>query len=347
MRALLPSVPPAVIHAKGNHLSLTIQSALVVLAAIFAAAPAHAAADAAFPVRPIRLVIPFPPGGTPDIQARMLAEKLAPRLGQPVVIDNRGGANGIIGMGIVAQAPADGHTLVVATVGTWAVHPHLYKLPYDIERDFAPVINLAGTPAVLVVHPSLPVKSVKELVALARQKSGELSYGSVGVGGFFHISAELFAHMAGISMLHVPYKGGAVALSNLVGGHIQLMFNSTIVSLPHIQAGRVRALATTAATRSLVLPDLPTIAEAGVPGYEGITWTAVGAPARTPRAAIERLNREFNAALQSPDIRERLASGGSVVIGGTPEQFRDYLKAELAKYGKLVKAAGIKGDSAR
>jgi tripartite-type tricarboxylate transporter receptor subunit TctC len=193
----------------------------------------------------------------------------------------------------------------------------------------------------------LPVKSVKELVALARQKPGEISYGSVGVGGFFHISAELFAHMAGISMLHVPYKGGAVALSNLVGGHIQLMFNSTIVSLPHIQAGRIRALATTAASRSQVLPDVPTIAEAGLPGYEGITWTGVGAPARTPRAAIERLNREFNAALQLPDIRERLASGGSVVIGGTPEQFRDYLKAELAKYGKLVKAAGIKAESTR
>ena len=299
----------------------------------------------AFPSKPIRLVIPFPPGGTPDIQGRMLTEKLAQRFGQPVVIDNRGGANGIIGMEIVARAPVDGYTMIMTTVGTWSVHPYLYKLPYDVLKDFAPIIHVATTPTVLVVHPSLPVKTVKDLIALARQKPGEINYGSVGVGGLFHISAELFSFMTKIKMTHVPYKGGALALSDLIGGHIHVMFNSTIVAAPHIKSGKVRALATTGAKRAAVLPDLPTVAEAGVPGYEGSTWSAIGAPARTPRAVIERLNKEFNAVLQMSDIQERFAAGGSTVTGGTPEQFRDYLKSELAKFGKLVKEAGIKSDT--
>ncbi len=298
-----------------------------------------------YPSKPVRFVVPFPPGGTADIQGRMLAEKLAQRLGQPVVTDNRGGANGIVGMEIVARAPADGYTIVIATIGTWAVHPYLYKLPYDVLKDFAPIIHVAATPVVLVVHPSVPVKTVKELIALARQRPGELNYGSVGVGGFFHISAELFAFMTKIKMTHVPYKGGALALADLIGGHIHLMFNSTLVTAPHIKSGKVRALATTGAKRVATLPDLPTIAEAGVPGYEGSTWSAVGAPARTPRSIIERLNKELNVILQMPDIQERHVAADATITGGTPEQFHDYLKSELAKFGKLIKEAGIKAEA--
>ncbi|MGZ8203797.1 MAG: Bug family tripartite tricarboxylate transporter substrate binding protein [Burkholderiales bacterium] len=318
---------------------------MLVTLAVSSAANAQATyKEAAYPTRPIRIVVPFPPGGTPDIQGRIMSEKLAPRFGQPVVIDNRAGANGIIGMEIVARAAPDGYTMIMTTVGTWSVHPYLYKLPYDVLKDFAPVVNIASTPSVLLVHPSLPVTSVKDLIALAKQRPGEINYGSVGVGGFFHICAELFAFMTDIRMTHVPYKGGALALSDLIGGHIHTMFNSTIVAAPHIKSGKVRALATSGAKRAAVLPDLPTIAEAGVPGYEGTTWTAVGAPARTPRAVVDRVNREFNAVLQMPDVQERLAAGGSTVNGGTPEQFQAHLKSELAKYGKLVKAAGIKSD---
>jgi len=297
-----------------------------------------------YPTKPIRLVVTFAPGGTTDIQARMLVEKLAPRLGQQILIDNRGGAGGNIGMEIVARAPADGYTLVITVVGTWAVNPYLYKLPYDVQKDFAPVIHVATTPGVLVIHPSLPAKTVKELVALARKRPGDLSYGTAGLGSFTHISAELFAVTTGVRMTHVPYKGSGPVMTDLAGGHIQLSFASAVPAMPQIQAGRLRAIATTGAKRLAVLPDLPTVAEAGVTGYESSTWTAMAAPARTPQPVIERLNREINAVLQLPDIQVRSAAMGSVITGGTPEWFQDYLKSELAKYGKLVKQAGIKPE---
>ena len=312
--------------------------------------PAMAGAQAlskdqpAYPVKPIRLVVTFAPGGTTDIQARMLVEKLAPRLGQQVLIDNRGGAGGNIGMEIVARAPADGYTLVITVVGTWAVNPYLYKLPYDVQKDFAPIIHVATTPGVLVVHPSLPAKTVKELIALARKRPGELAYGTAGLGSFTHISAELFGVMTGTRMTHVPYKGSGPATADLIGGHIQLSFSSAVPAMPQIQSGRLRALATTGSKRLAVLPDLPTVAEAGVTGYESSTWTAMAAPARTPQAVIERLNREVNAVLQLPDIQERSAAMGSVITGGAPEWFQDFLKSELVKYGKLVKQAGIKPE---
>ena len=297
-----------------------------------------------YPVKPIRLVVTFAPGGTTDIQARMLVEKLAPRLGQQILIDNRGGAGGNIGMEIVARAPADGYTLVITVVGTWAVNPHLYKLPYDVVTDFAPIIHVATTPGVLVIHPSVPAKSVKELIALARKRPGELAYGTAGLGSFTHISAELFSVMTGIKMTHVPYKGSGPATADLIGGHIQLSFSSAVPAMPQIQSGRLRALATTGTKRLSVLPELPTVAEAGVAGYESSTWTAMAAPARTPQAVIERLNREVNAVLQLPDVQERSSAMGSVITGGTPEWFHEYLKSELVKYGKLIKQAGIKPE---
>lgn len=318
---------------------------LLVLAATGISTGAAAQAiskDPAYPTKPIRFVVPYFPGGTPDIQGRRLAEKLRDRLGQPIVIDNRPGANASIGMGIVARAPADGYTIIIAPVGPWAVNPHLYKLPYDVLRDFAPIIHVTTTPGVLVIHPSVPVKTVKELIALAQQKPGELNYGSTGVGGFGHMCGELFALMTKVKMTHVPHKSIAAALTDLVGGHIQVLFNVASPTIPQIRSGKVRGLATTGAARLDALPDLPTVAEAGVPGYENTTWNAIAAPVRTPRPIIERLNKELNAIAQLPDIKEAARVEGSTIVGGTPEQFRDYLKSEYTKFGKLVKEAGIK-----
>ncbi len=300
--------------------------------------------DAPYPSKPIRCIVPFPPGGTADIQARMLFEKLGPRLSQQIIIDNRGGANGSIGMELTSRAPPDGYTIVLATVGTWVINPYLYKLSYDV-LDFSPIIHVATTPGVLIVHPSLPVKSVKELIALARQRPGELTYGSAGIGGFGHMSAELFSVMTKVKMSHVPYKGTGPSTADLLGGHIQMLFNSAVPSVPHIKSGKVRALATTGTKRMTILPELPTVAEAGVPGYENSTWTGIGAPPKTPRAITERLNKELAAVLQLPDVQQIARNDGSVITGGTPGDFHGLLKSELAKFGKLVKAAGIKPES--
>jgi tripartite-type tricarboxylate transporter receptor subunit TctC len=313
---------------------------------ILCCALAMSASAQQYPVKPVRMVVTFVPGGTTDIQARLLNDKLAPRLGQQIVLDHRGGAGGNIGMEVVARSPADGYTLVITVVGTWAVNPHLYKLPYDVQKDFTPIIHFGTTPGVLVVHPSVPARSVKELIALARKRPGELTYGTAGVGSFTHISAELFGVMTGTKMTHVPYKGSGAVTTDLIGGHLQLSFSSAVPAMPQIQSGRFRALATTGAKRLAVLPDLPTIAEAGVPGYESSTWTAIAAPARTPQPVIERLNREINAVLKMPDVQERAAGMGTVLTGGTPEWFRDFLAEELVKYGKLAKQAGIRPESA-
>lgn len=303
-----------------------------------------AAGEGAFPSRPLRIIVPFHPGGTPDVQIRLMQERLAQRLGQPVVIDNRGGANGIIGMEIAARAAPDGYTVTYATVGAWTVHPFLIKLPYDVLKDFTPVIHTAVTPGVLVVHPSVQAKTVKELIALAKEKPGQLSYGSAGIGGWFQIATELFAYMANIKLLHVPYKGAAFALTDVMGGQVQMMVNTTIVAAPHIRSGRVRALATTGAQRSHTLPDIPTLDEAGVRGYEGNTWCGLGAPARTPRHIVERINRDIAAVMQTPEVHQKLMEGGSQVTGGSPDAFLQILKTDLEKYGRLIKAVGIKGS---
>lgn len=319
-----------------------ISTMLRTLVCIIAAGFAVAAPAQNYPTKPVRFVVPFVPGGPTDIQGRMLGEKLTQQFGQQVIVDNRGGAGGNIGMELVARAPADGYTIVIATVGTWAVNPHLYKLSFDVVRDFAPIIQVSSSPGVLVVHPSVPVKNVKELIALARAKPGQLNYGSSGVGGFGHISGELFTLMTKTKMTHIPYKSSAPSLTDLISGQIQVLFNNAISTVPFVKSGRVRALATTGATRSSALPNLPTVAEAGVPGYENSSWSAIGAPAGTPRPIIERLNKTFADILKMPDIQQKHADVGAQIIGGTPEQFHAYLKAEVAKFGKLVKAAGIK-----
>jgi tripartite-type tricarboxylate transporter receptor subunit TctC len=318
----------------------------VIVAAIAALGAAAVSAQGDFPSKPIRFVVPYFPGGTPDIQGRRLAEKLRDRIGQPVIVDNRPGANASIGFGIVARAPADGYTIVIAPVGPYAVNPHLYKLPYDVLTDFAPIIHATSTPGLLVVNPAVPVKTVRELIALAKQKPGELNYGSTGVGGFGHMSGALFAAMTGVQMVHVPYKSIVAALTEVVGGHIPLLFNVASPTIPMVQSGRVRALATTGATRMEALPDVPTMAESGVPGYENTTWNGIAAPAKTPAAAVLRLNREFNEILKLPEFREAARAEGSSIVGGPPGQFGEYLKREYAKYGKLVRDAGIKGEAA-
>ncbi|HSQ05581.1 MAG TPA: tripartite tricarboxylate transporter substrate binding protein, partial [Burkholderiales bacterium] len=261
---------------------------------------------------------------------------------QQVVVDNRGGAGGSIGMEITAKAPADGYTLVIATVGTWAVNPHLYKLNFDVLKDFAPLTQVSTSPAVLVVHPSVPAKSVKELIAVAKEKPGQLNYGSSGVGGLGHICGELFTLMTGTKMTHIPYKSSAPSMTDVISGQIQVLFNNMIATVPHVKANRVRALATTGGKRSPALPDLPTVAEAGVPGYENSSWSAMGAPAGTPRPVLARLQKEIVQILKLPDVQQKHAEVGADIIASTPEQFHAYLKAEVEKFGKLVKAAGIK-----
>ena len=308
------------------------------IAAVLAAATACAQT---YPAKSVRFVVPFVAGGPTDIQGRMLGEKLTQRLGQQFIIDNRGGAGGNIGMELTAKAPPDGYTIVIATVGTWAVNPHLYKLPYDVTRDFAPIIQVSTSPGVLVVHPSVPVKSVKELIALAKAKPGKLDYGSSGVGGFGHISGALFSLMTRTEMVHIPYKSSAPSLIDLIAGQIQVLFNNAISTVPFIKSRQVRALAVTSIKRMPALAELPTIDEAGVKGYDNSSWSAVAAPAGTPKEIIAKLNSELSAILKSPEIQEKSSAVGAVIIGGTPGQFGDYLKSEIAKFARVVKEAKI------
>jgi tripartite-type tricarboxylate transporter receptor subunit TctC len=247
-------------------------------------------------------------------------------------------------MGIVARALADGHTLIIAPAGPWVVNAYLYKLNYDLMNDLSPVIQVSSMPAILAVHPSVAAQSVKELIALARQKPGELNYTSTGIGGFGHTSAALFCLMTGINMTHVPHKSVAAALTDLAGGHVQVSFNVSSSTLPHVKSGRVRALATTGLTRSEHLPDLPAVAET-VPGYENQTWNGVGVPARTPPAIVARLNREINAILQTAEMKDAARVEAYSIVGGSPAQFGAYLRSEHAKFARLVKDAGIKGHA--
>jgi tripartite-type tricarboxylate transporter receptor subunit TctC len=309
----------------------------------FCTAAAMAPAQAqTYPSKAVRFVVPFVAGGPTDIQGRMLGEKLAQRLGQQFIIDNRGGANGNIGMELTAKALPDGYTIVIATVGTWAVNPSLYKtMPYDPVRDFAPIMQVSGSPGVLVVHPSVPAKSVKELVALARSKPGKLDYGSSGVGGFGHISGALFGLMTKTEMVHIPYKSSAPSLTDLIAGQIQVLFNNAISTVPYIKSGQTRALAVTSLKRMAALPELPTIDESGVKGYDNSSWSAVAAPAGTPKEIVTRLNSELNAILKMPDVMDKNASFGADAVGGTPEQFGDYLKSEITKFARVVKEAKI------
>jgi tripartite-type tricarboxylate transporter receptor subunit TctC len=314
-----------------------------IASAVFCAAASVLAQD--YPTRAVRLVVPFAAGaGTNDIMARLVAQKLTDSLGQQIVVDNRPGASGIIGNDIVAKAQPDGYTMLIMSV-PFTANPSLYKkLPYNTERDFAPVTLVAYVPLILVVHPSVPAKSVKELIAYAKTNPGKLNFGSGGPGSTPHLAAELLKSMAGIDMAHVPYKGGAPALADLAGGQIQLMLENIPGTLPLVKAGKLRVLAVTSRTHSPLAPEVPTLDEAGVKGYEIIGWNGIFVPAKTPRPIIHKLYSEIARALAQSEVKERLATMGAQGVGNTSEEFAIFIRAETAKWAKLVKAAGIKLD---
>jgi tripartite-type tricarboxylate transporter receptor subunit TctC len=302
------------------------------------------AVAADYPTKPIRLVVPFPAGGPVDITARTLSPRLGEVLGQRVLIDNRGGAGGVLGSDIVAKSPPDGHTLLLCTTGN-AINVSLVpNLPYDIRKDFAPVSMVAIITSILVVHPSLPVKSVKELIALAKAKPDALSYASTGNGAPTHLAGELFKSMAGVKMLHVPYKGAAPAVVDLISGHVQLSFISAPGAMPHVQEGRLRVLAVTNSKRSVLLPAIPTISEAGLKGYESEGWHGLFTPAGTPKPAIDRLYKEISTLLRDTKINSVLAAGGAEPVGMPPEEFGRKLNLEIEKWAKVVKSSGMKVD---
>ena len=298
-----------------------------------------------YPAKPVRLLVPFPPGGGVDGVARIAFQKLSESLNQQFIIDNRGGSAGVIAAETAARAAPDGYTLFFGTTATQTITPHYYKkLPYDPIKDFAPINLLAGAGYILVVHPSLQAQSVKEFIVLAKAKPGVFNFSSSGNGTVIQLTMELFRSMAGISLLHVPYKGAAPALADLLSGQIQLTFNPASVVMPHVRSGRLRALGVSSARRTPLAPELPTIAEAALPGYEANGWYAVLAPAGTPQPIITRLNRELQNVIADRDVKERFAATGVEPIGSTPEQFAAYMRDEYAKWGKVIRATGVKAD---
>lgn len=295
-----------------------------------------------YPTRAIRFVVPFPSSGGGDIIIRALAQKLSERLGQSVVVDNRSGAGGNVGTEVVARAPADGYTLVMANISPFAINTSIYKkLPYNPLTDFTPITLVASFPNILVVHPSLPAQSMKELVALARVRPGQLTYASSGAGSTTHLSAEFFRSQAKIDLLHVPYKGGGQALIDLIAGHVTMYFSSVPGALPHVRSRRLRGLAVTSLARSSASPDTPTLAESGYPGFEAITWIGAAAPAGLPRNIVNRLNSEIVDIMRMPEVRDRLIAQGAEPLTCTPEQFAAYIKSEIAKWAKIVRDTGI------
>ena len=315
---------------------------VVVLAGLTLAAGAAVAQG--YPAKPVRVVVPFPAGGGIDTVARLLSPRLSEMIAQPIVIDNRVGASGTIGTDAVAKAAPDGYTLL-ATFASHALNASLYsKLPYDTERDFAPITLIATVPNILVITPSLPVNSVKELIALAKRRPGELLYASIGPGTPAHLSAELFNTMAGVKMTHVPYKGAAASIVALISGESQLTFTTVLIALPHVQSGRLRALGVGSLKRSAVMRDVPTIDEAGLKGYESIAWYGLLAPAKTPAAIVDLWQRDTAKALQIPEVRERLLAQGAEPVGSTPAQFATVIGDDMRKWGKIVRETGAKAE---
>jgi tripartite-type tricarboxylate transporter receptor subunit TctC len=299
----------------------------------------------AYPTKAIRLVVPFPAAGTTDILAREVAQRLSMSFDQSVVVDNRPGAAGNIGSDLVAKSAPDGYTLLMGTVGTHAINPSLYtKMPYDHVKDFVPIVLVAGVPNVLEVTPSLPVNSVADLIKLAKEKPGQLNFASSGSGTSIHLSGELFKTMTGVDMVHVPYKGSSPAVTDLMGGQVQLMFDNLPSSLAQIKAGKLRAIAVTSAQRAPALPNVPTIAESGLPGFEASSWFGLLAPAGTPPAVVARINADVNQWLQTAEAKEKLLAQGADAAGGTPEQFAAHIRAETEKWAKVVKVSGAKVD---
>ncbi len=308
-------------------------------------APAAAQTTTAWPSKSIRWISPFAPGGGADITSRVIAQKLAPALGQQVVVDNRGGAGGNIGVGLAAKSPPDGYTLVLGTIGPIAINVSLYKkLPFDPLTDLAPITQAANALNVLVVHPSLPAKTVKDVIAIARARPGELSFGSSGPGATDHLAGELFKTLAGVNMVHVPYKGGAPAMFDLMAGQVQIVFSTVSTAIGAIKGGRVRAIAMTGDKRFELMPELPTIEQAGLAGFQVRNWYGVFAPAGTPRDVIARLNGELTKILQMPDVKARLLESGIEAAWSTPEQFAAYIRSETSRWAKVVKDSGARAE---
>ena len=322
--------------------SFILHPSVFLLCCAFVAIPVNAQQ---FPSRPVRFVVPFAPGGSTDTLARTIGTRLADALGQQVVVDNRSGGNGNIGMEIVARSPADGHTIVLGYIANLAIAPSLYdKMPYDPVKDFAPITQPASSPNVLTAHPSVQAKSLKELIALAKASPGKLSFASTGVASVGHLTGELINSLAGIRMTHVPYKGSGQAVTDILGGHVQLMFSGFSSTLAHIKSGKLRALAVTGAKRSPALAEVPTIAEQGFPGVEATAWYGVLAPAGTPKPVVTRLHDDLVKILKQPDVVQRLDGLGFEIVASTPEDFGAYIRSEIKKWAKVVKASGAKPD---
>lgn len=316
-----------------------------ILAGLAACVAAVSALAQPYPAKPIRLVVPFSAGGGGDVTARVIAAQMATRLGQPIVVEPRGGASAIIGTEIVAKSPPDGYTLLMGQTGPNAINPGLFKkLPYDAIRDFAPIALATSYPYVIAINPSSPATSLKEFIALAKSRSGELSFGSAGVGSSAHLAAELFIRTAGLKMTHVPYKGTSQALADVVGGQLHMTFGDVPSTSSMVKSGRLRAIAVTGARRSSILAGIPTAAEAGLEGFEASAWLGFFAPAGTPRPIIDQLNAAVAEALKVPEVRERFARDGVELGGGTPEQFAAFLKQEIQKWGGVIRDAGITAE---
>ena len=318
------------------------KSFMRIFLAFLLAVALNANAQERYPSKPLRIVVPFAPGGSTDIFARLVGERLGGALGQPVVIENRAGAGGNIGADVVARSAPDGYTLLMATTGVMAINNALYKsMTYDAAKDFEPVIFIASITNILIVPPELPARNVAELVALAKREPGRLSFASSGAGSSTHMSAELFKSLTGTDILHIPYKGSGQALPDLMSGRVSMMFENAPGAVSYIKAGKVRALAVTGLERSAALPDLPTVAESGVPGYESLSWSGLAAPSGTPKEIIQRINRETAGILATPEMRARLAEQGAEAVGGLPEQFAGHIRAEREKWTRLIRSRGI------
>ena len=315
---------------------------IFLLLAALAAAGAGAAEN--YPAKPVRLIVPFPPGGGTDIVARLMGQKFGEQVGQQLVIDNRGGANAIIGTDLAAKSPGDGYTLLMVVPASMAVNPALYpNLPYDSLRDFAPVIQFNSIPLLMAAHPALPAKTVGALIQLARSRPGQVIFASSGNGGSSHLALELFKLMTKTEMVHVPYKGGGPAMNDLLGGQVPLYAGTVIGVLPFVKTGKLRALGVTSARRIDNLPEIPAIAET-VPGYESVVWQGIVAPRATSEAIVSRLNTEFARILNRPEVRERFIADGAIIVGGSAAQFATLIKSEIAGYARLLKVAGVKAD---
>ena len=324
---------------------MRVNKTLLCSALAFGVAEVHAQSDTSYPSKPIRMIVPSAPGSGPDIMARAIGQKLTEALGQTIVIDDKPGAGGIIGSEAAAKAPPDGYTLIMGNAGAHTVNPGLYaKLPYDPVKDFAPVTLVALAPNILIVHPTLPVRNVKDLIALAKAKPGELTFGSGGNGSTAHLSGEMFKTMAGINIVHIPFKGSPAAVIGVIAGQIALAIPNIPPALPHVRSGKLKALAVTTAKRAAGVPDLPTVAEAGLPGYEATAWFGVLAPAATPPQIIARLNAAIVKIAHAREMQERLTAEGADAVGNTPEQFAQIIKSDIAKWAKVIKASGARAD---